>query len=183
VSAERLTRGEETPTMATSILNVPDISCGHCQATITTALEPLDGVTDVNVDIPTKKVTVRYDEAVIGLDRMKGVLAEEGYPVESVEQPRRAGSGTSGVPTVAVGTNGGDIAMATATTTTDPVCGMAVDPTTARQTSEYRGTTFSFCSPRCKEAFDADPAGYVGESEDEASSRTSGGCACCVAPA
>ena len=45
----------------------------------------------MNVDIPTKKVTVQYDAAVVGLDRMKEVLAEEDYPVRSPW--RVAGSG------------------------------------------------------------------------------------------
>ena len=71
--------------MATNVLNVPDISCGHCQATIMNALSPLPGVEGVSVDIPTKKVMVQYDPAVVGLDQMKEVLAEEDYPVESVE--------------------------------------------------------------------------------------------------
>ncbi len=71
--------------MATSVLNVPDISCGHCQATITNALSPLDGVQAVNVDIPTRKVMVEYDPTIVGIDRMKEVLAEEDYPVESVD--------------------------------------------------------------------------------------------------
>jgi copper chaperone len=72
--------------MATNVLNVPDISCGHCQATITNTLSPLTGVDSVSVDIPTKKVTVQYDPAIVGLDQMKKVLAEEDYPVQSVEQ-------------------------------------------------------------------------------------------------
>ena len=71
--------------MATSVLNVPDISCGHCQATITKALSPLPGVQAVNVDIPTRKVTVEYDPAVVQVDQMKDVLAEEDYPVESTD--------------------------------------------------------------------------------------------------
>ena len=71
--------------MATSILNVPDISCGHCQATITGALAPIPGVDSVGVDIPTKKVTVRYDPTIVGLDRMKEALADEQYPFDSVE--------------------------------------------------------------------------------------------------
>ena len=71
--------------MATSVLSVPDISCGHCQATITNALTPLDGVQAVHVDIPTRKVTVQYDASVVQIDQMKSVLAEEDYPVESVE--------------------------------------------------------------------------------------------------
>ena len=71
--------------MSNAILNVPDISCGHCQATIQGALGAIPGIVSVNVDIPTKKVTVQYDAAVVGLDRMKEVLAEEDYPVASVE--------------------------------------------------------------------------------------------------
>jgi copper chaperone len=71
--------------MATNVLNVPDISCGHCQATITNALTPLDGVQAVNVDIPTRKVAVEYDPTIVGVDRMKEALAEEDYPVESVD--------------------------------------------------------------------------------------------------
>ena len=71
--------------MATNVLNVPDISCGHCQATITDALTPLEGVQAVNVDIPTRKVTIEYDPTIVDLDRMKEVLAEEDYPAESVD--------------------------------------------------------------------------------------------------
>lgn len=71
--------------------------------------------------------------------------------------------------------------METATTAIDPVCGMTVDPATARRTSEHQGTTFYFCSPGCKKAFDADPASYVGETESakESSPEAAGGCACC----
>ncbi len=69
----------------TSVLSVPDISCGHCEQTITGALAPLDGVQSVRVDIPTKKVSVEYDPSVVTVDRFKAVLEEEDYPVESVE--------------------------------------------------------------------------------------------------
>ena len=70
--------------MAKTTLSVPDISCEHCERTITQALTPLDGVREVKVDIPTKQVHVDYDEAAIGIDRFKDVLQEEEYPVASV---------------------------------------------------------------------------------------------------
>jgi len=70
--------------MATTVLNVPDISCEHCEHTITNALTPVDGVRSVSVDIPAKQVRVDYDEAHVSVDRMKEVLKEEDYPVESV---------------------------------------------------------------------------------------------------
>ena len=70
--------------MATTTLNVPDISCEHCERTITNALTPIAGVRTVNVDIPGKQVRVDYDEAQVNVDRMKDILQEEDYPVESV---------------------------------------------------------------------------------------------------
>jgi copper chaperone len=69
--------------MATTVLNVPDISCEHCERTITNALTPVEGIRSVRVDIPEKKVRVDYDEGQVSVDRMKEVLQEEEYPVES----------------------------------------------------------------------------------------------------
>jgi copper chaperone len=70
--------------MATTVLNVPDISCEHCERTITNALTPISGVRTVNVDIPGKQVRVDYDQTQVSVDKMKEVLQEEDYPVESV---------------------------------------------------------------------------------------------------
>jgi copper chaperone len=70
--------------MATTRLNVPDISCEHCERTITNALTPIAGVRTVNVDIPGKQVHVEYDESRVNVDQMKDILQEEDYPVESV---------------------------------------------------------------------------------------------------
>ena len=69
--------------MNTVILNVPDISCEHCERTITNALQPVEGVQSVRVDIPGKQVHVDYDEAHIKVDKMKEIRQEEDYPVES----------------------------------------------------------------------------------------------------
>jgi len=44
----------------------------------------------------------------------------------------------------------------------DPVCGMAVDPTTTRGGSlDHGGQTYYFCSAGCREKFSKDPARYV----------------------
>jgi Cu+-exporting ATPase len=43
----------------------------------------------------------------------------------------------------------------------DPVCGMAVDPANAEHRSEHAGRAYYFCSNRCRERFEADPARYV----------------------
>jgi copper chaperone len=69
--------------MAKTTLSVPDISCEHCERTITEALTPLDGVRDVKVDIPSKQVNVEYDEGTVDVNKFKAVLQEEDYPVAS----------------------------------------------------------------------------------------------------
>ncbi|WP_262048125.1 heavy metal translocating P-type ATPase [Bradyrhizobium sp. Bra78] len=46
-------------------------------------------------------------------------------------------------------------------TVLDPVCGMKVDPATARHKIDHGGKTFYFCSERCRTKFEADPAKYA----------------------
>lgn len=65
-------------------LNVPDISCAHCEKTIVEALRGKPGVQAVAVNIPGKIVLLKYDEGRINLDEVREILDEEGYPVASV---------------------------------------------------------------------------------------------------
>jgi Cu+-exporting ATPase len=44
---------------------------------------------------------------------------------------------------------------------TDPVCGMTVDPATAKFHAVHAGQDFHFCSARCQEKFLAEPGRYV----------------------
>jgi P-type Cu+ transporter len=45
---------------------------------------------------------------------------------------------------------------------TDPVCGMKVDPKTAKGGSvDHEGQTYYFCGPRCRERFAEEPSKYV----------------------
>ena len=39
-----------------SLLSVPDMSCGHCKASVEAALAPLPGVQAVVVDVVTRQV-------------------------------------------------------------------------------------------------------------------------------
>ncbi|WP_119421609.1 heavy metal translocating P-type ATPase [Desertibaculum subflavum] len=48
-----------------------------------------------------------------------------------------------------------------ATKEKDPVCGMMVDPHTAKHRAEHAGRTYYFCNPRCREKFVAEPARYL----------------------
>jgi YHS domain-containing protein len=50
----------------------------------------------------------------------------------------------------------------------DVVCGMEVDEKKAAAKSEYKGTTYHFCSTGCKTAFDKEPVKYVRQSKQNA---------------
>lgn len=52
-------------------------------------------------------------------------------------------------------------AVAVPTTAIDPVCHMEVDTATAKFTAEVDGTTFYFCAPGCRHAFEKAPADFL----------------------
>ena len=43
----------------------------------------------------------------------------------------------------------------------DPVCGMTVDPKTAKHKADHKGQVYYFCSAGCKTKFQANPAKYL----------------------
>jgi len=43
----------------------------------------------------------------------------------------------------------------------DPVCGMTVDPHSAKHRHQHQGRTYYFCSAGCRTKFAADPAKYL----------------------
>ncbi len=43
----------------------------------------------------------------------------------------------------------------------DPVCNMNVDEKTAKLKSDYKGKTYYFCAPSCKNTFDKNPAKFA----------------------
>ncbi|GEC51476.1 Cu+-exporting ATPase [Bradyrhizobium japonicum] len=49
----------------------------------------------------------------------------------------------------------------------DPVCGMKVNPTTAKHRFSYKGEEYLFCSGRCRERFEAEPEKFLKPREPE----------------
>ena len=43
----------------------------------------------------------------------------------------------------------------------DVVCKMEIDAKTAKWKSEYKGKTYYFCAPMCKQKFDRSPEKYI----------------------
>ncbi|MFL5325972.1 MAG: heavy metal translocating P-type ATPase [Microvirga sp.] len=59
------------------------------------------------------------------------------------------------------GHGSGDAAAGTGHRVKDPVCGMSVDPHTAKHRAEHGGRPYYFCSAGCRTKFLADPARYL----------------------
>lgn len=62
--------------------NVPNISCGHCVATIQNELKEIDGVTKTNGDSQTKSVTVQWQPPAT-VSEIEARLADIGYPAST----------------------------------------------------------------------------------------------------
>lgn len=68
--------------MATQF-EVPDASCGHCKSTIEAAVSALEGVSRVDLDLGTKRVTVEHGSSVSDAD-VQGAIQEAGYTPQPV---------------------------------------------------------------------------------------------------
>ncbi|MCL1630677.1 copper chaperone CopZ [Sporolactobacillus sp. CPB3-1] len=67
--------------MAERTLEVKGMSCGHCKMAVSGALKELDGVSDVDVDLASGKVDIRYDENKVDFLQMKDAIEDQGYDV------------------------------------------------------------------------------------------------------
>jgi copper ion binding protein len=63
------------------ILNVDGITCEHCVDTIKEAVEILDGVFSVDVDIEKKQVVVEFDEKIAKAEDLINKIEEVGFKV------------------------------------------------------------------------------------------------------
>jgi copper chaperone CopZ len=56
---------------------VPEMSCGHCKASVTREVSTVDGVHSVDVDLDTKLVTVTGEHLDDGA--LRAAIEEAGY--------------------------------------------------------------------------------------------------------
>ena len=64
----------------TTTVTAPEIVCGGCASSIKKALGNVEGVSNVDVDVATKKVTVNHGENV-SRERIVDALDHAGYSV------------------------------------------------------------------------------------------------------
>ena len=69
---------ETTNNQTTTTVTAPEIVCGGCASSIKKALGNLEGVGEVEVDVPTKHVKVEHSETV-SRDEIVDALDRAGY--------------------------------------------------------------------------------------------------------
>ena len=66
--------------MSTTTYTVTGMTCSHCVASVTEEVSELPGVTDVQVELETGRLTVTGDAPA---DAVRGAVQEAGYQVSS----------------------------------------------------------------------------------------------------
>ena len=63
------------------VFNVEDMNCDNCKEIIKSALNQLNGIYGVIIDLDTKHVAVEYDEERLDICTLKGTIEDVGYKV------------------------------------------------------------------------------------------------------
>jgi copper chaperone len=66
--------------MATTVLHVEGMSCGHCVKAVSGAVSAVHGVTGIQVDLAAKTATVEHD-AQVTFEALKAAIEDQGYDV------------------------------------------------------------------------------------------------------
>ena len=69
----------------TAIIKIGGMTCATCEKTVTDALQRLDGIVKVSVNLATEKATVTYNPRMISLVEMKKAVEDTGYHYLGVE--------------------------------------------------------------------------------------------------
>jgi len=63
-------------------LHVNGMTCAHCEAAVKGALEDLEGIQSVEVNLDAGEVDVTFEEAKVTIDDMKNAVEDQGYDVD-----------------------------------------------------------------------------------------------------
>lgn len=61
--------------------HIPDMSCGHCKATVEKAITILDPEAHIHFDMEARQIAL---DSALSIAKVQAALAEAGYPATSV---------------------------------------------------------------------------------------------------
>ena len=77
--------GCTSETEASAQIKLPTIQCTSCGSTVTKALEKVDGVKSVEVDLEKKQAKVSFLASKTDLGRLEGAVTKVGYAANNKE--------------------------------------------------------------------------------------------------
>ena len=75
-----------------SMISVPTVQCNSCVKTITTALDKVDGVKSVKIDLEKKMAHVNYDAEKVKLNDIEKAITAAGYDANDLKRDEDAHS-------------------------------------------------------------------------------------------
>jgi copper chaperone len=81
ITRSKKVMNEATNNQKTTTVTAPEIVCGGCANSIKKAFGNVEGVSNVEIDVPSKKVTVNHS-AQVSRDEIVEVLDRAGYSAE-----------------------------------------------------------------------------------------------------
>ncbi|QSA98107.1 mercury resistance system periplasmic binding protein MerP [Methylococcus sp. EFPC2] len=72
-------------TQRSVILSVPGMNCAACPITIKKALEKVEGITAVTIDLERKQATVTFDDTRTATAKLIQATIDAGYPSNLLE--------------------------------------------------------------------------------------------------
>ena len=70
--------------MKKATLSIPGMNCKNCQAKVEGALNELEGVKKVKINLNKKTAKVKYDQSVHQVDQLTEAVGQAGYESEVV---------------------------------------------------------------------------------------------------
>jgi len=72
------------------MINVPTVQCDNCVKTITTALNKVDGVESVHIDLEKKIAHINYDAKKVKVEDIRKAIAAAGYDADNIKRDEKA---------------------------------------------------------------------------------------------
>nr|WP_231847022.1 copper chaperone CopZ [Oceanobacillus iheyensis] len=67
--------------MVNKTLLVQGMSCGHCKQSVEGALNSVEGVSEVSVNLSTGEVNVSFDDNKVTTELLEDTVEEQGYDI------------------------------------------------------------------------------------------------------
>jgi len=71
------------------MINVPTVQCDHCVKTVTGAMDKVDGVESVKIDLEKKMAHINYDAKKVKADDIRKAISSAGYDADDVKRDEK----------------------------------------------------------------------------------------------